>query len=200
VLARLDIPLPERLVEAETRRRRESLDEQLERSGATMESLLQAQGVTEEEFDAQTVVDARRRVKTGFVLDELARAEDLRVEQRELNAYLVEQAYRLGVPPERLAKEIVDRGQLGVAAAEVLRDKALTLLAERVTVTDAAGHPVDVKAIPEEARGDDGAPGGGDGAPAGGDGAPGGGDGAPAGEAGEAGAEGGEAGAEPAAE
>ena len=168
VLARLDIPLPERLVEAETRRRRESLDEQLERSGATMESLLQAQGVTEEEFEAQTVVEARRRVKAGFVLDELARAEPLRVEQQELNSYLVEHAYRLGVPPERFAKEIVDRGQLGAVAAEVLRDKALALLAERVTVTDAAGQPVDIKAIAEEARGEGAQAGEGDATEAGG--------------------------------
>jgi trigger factor len=59
----------------------------------------------------------------------------------------VEQAYRLGVPPDRLAKEIVDRGQIHVAASEVLRAKALRLLAERVNVTDSAGQPVDVKAL-----------------------------------------------------
>jgi len=80
------------------------------------------------------------------VLDELASAEDLRVEQEELNAYIVEQAYRLGVPPDRLAKEIVDRGQLPLAMAEVLRGKALRLLTERVTVTDEAGRPVDITA------------------------------------------------------
>ena len=72
---------------------------------------------------------------------------DLRVQQEELNGYIVEQAYRIGVPPDRLAKEIVDRGQLGVAMAEILRGKALRVLAERVKVTDEAGRPVDVKEI-----------------------------------------------------
>jgi len=81
------------------------------------------------------------------VLDELAREDDLRVQQEELNGYIVEQAYRLGVPPDRLAKEIVDRGQLGVAMGEILRGKALRVLAERVKVTDEAGRPVDVKEI-----------------------------------------------------
>jgi trigger factor len=66
----------------------------------------------------------------------------------------VEQAYRLGVPADRLAKEIVDQGQLGVAVTEVLRAKALDLLAERAAVTDEAGNPVDVKAITAEARGE----------------------------------------------
>ena len=62
----------------------------------------------------------------------------------------------MGVPPDRLAKEIVDRGQLGSAVAEVLRAKALDLIAERATVTDEAGQPVDVTAAlrPDEAEGE----------------------------------------------
>ncbi len=104
-------------------------------------------------------------MKASFVLDELASAEDLRVGQDELNAYIVEQAYRLGVPPDRLAKEIVDRGQLPMAMSEVLRGKALRLLTEQVTVTDEAGQPVDIKAA--AATGDDGSREDGDGEDAG---------------------------------
>jgi trigger factor len=131
VLSRLDIPLPDRLVESETESRQRSLDEQLERSGTTREAYLEARGITEPDLQAEITADARRSVKASFVLDELASAEDQRVEQEELNAYIVEQAYRLGVPPDRLAKEIVDRGQLPMAMSEVLRGKALRLLTER---------------------------------------------------------------------
>jgi trigger factor len=147
VLSRLDIPLPERLVAAETEGRENSLDEQLERSGITKEAYLESRGITADDLEAEIIVDARRAVKAGFVLDELARRDELKVEQEELNGYIVEQAYRLGVPPDRLAKEIVERGQLGVAMGEVLRGKALRLLAEQVKVTDEAGRPVDVQAI-----------------------------------------------------
>jgi trigger factor len=146
VLGRLDIPLPERMVASETEGRQRSLDEQLERSGITRDDYLETRGLSEADLDAEIAEEARRSVKASFVLDELASTEQLRVEQDELNAYLVEQAYRLGVPPDRLAKEIVDRGQLPVAMAEVLRGKALRLLTERVPVTDQAGRPVDVKA------------------------------------------------------
>jgi len=156
VLSRLDIPLPDRLVESETEGRQRSLDEQLEQSGTTRQAYLEARGVTELDLEAEIIADARRSVKASFVLDELASAEDLRVEQEELNAYIVEQAYRLGVPPDRLAKEIVDRGQLTMAMSEVLRGKALRLLTERVAVTDEAGRPVDIKAA--AAPDDDGAP------------------------------------------
>jgi trigger factor len=147
VLSRLDIPLPERLVAAETEGREGSLDEQLERSGTAKEAYLEARGITADDLEAEIIVDARRSVKAGFVLDELARQDELTVEQDELNAYLVEQAYRMGVAPDRLAKEIVDRGQLGIAMGEVLRGKALRVLAEQVKVTDEAGRPVDIKAI-----------------------------------------------------
>jgi len=154
LLARIDIPLPERLVASEIERREHSLDEQLERVGATRDSYLASRDLTPQDLDAEIAADARQSVKTGFVLDQIARSEELGVEQEELNAYIVNQAYRLGVPPDRLAKEVVDRGQLGVAISEVRRSKALDLLAERAAVTDEAGHAVDVKAITAEAAGD----------------------------------------------
>jgi trigger factor len=154
LLARIDIPLPERLVASEIERREHSLDEQLERVGATRDSYLASRDLTPQDLDAEIAADARQSVKTGFVLDQIARSEELGVEQEELNAYIVNQAYRLGVPPDRLAKEVVDRGQLGVAISEVRRSKALDLLAERAVVTDEAGHAVDVKAIAAEAAGD----------------------------------------------
>jgi trigger factor len=151
LLNRIDIPLPERMIAAEIDRREHSLDEQLERAGATRESYLQSRGLTGAELDEEMAADARRFVKSGFILDQIARQEELGIEQEELNAYLVEQAYRLGVPPDRLAKEIVDRGQLGVAVTEVLRSKALDLLAERAAVTDESGQVVDIKALAAEA-------------------------------------------------
>jgi trigger factor len=89
---------------------------------------------------------ARRSVKAGFVLDQLARQEELGIEQDELNSFVIEQAYRMGVQPDRLAQELTDRGQIGSVITEVLRGKALTLITERATVTDEAGQPVDVSA------------------------------------------------------
>ncbi len=89
---------------------------------------------------------ARRSVKAGFVLDQLARQEELGIEQDELNSFVIEQAYRMGVQPDRLAQELADRGQIGSVITEVLRGKALTLITERATVTDEAGQPVDVSA------------------------------------------------------
>ncbi|HEY1320602.1 MAG TPA: trigger factor [Streptosporangiaceae bacterium] len=159
LVGQLDIPVPERLVESEVEHREHSLTDQLERAGTSRAGYLESRGISDGELTAELKADAERSVKAGFVLDELAKAEELTVEQEELNGYIVEQAYRMGVPPDQLAKEIVDRGQLGFAAGEVLRSKALSLLAERVSVTDSKGEPVDVKALTAPAEADsDGEP------------------------------------------
>ena len=146
LLARVDIPLPEDLVNHEIASRERSLTDRLERSGNSMDEYLEATNQSAEELDTQFAEDARRSVKAGFILDKLATQEELGVDQDELAAYVTEQAYRMGVSPDRLAKELSERGQLASVAADVLRGKALTLLAERASVTDEAGRPVDVKA------------------------------------------------------
>jgi trigger factor len=146
LLARVDIPLPEDLVDREIASRRRSLADRLERSGNTMDEYLEATNQSAEELDTQFAEDARRSVKAGFILDKLATQEELGVDQDELAAYVTEQAYRMGVSPDRLAQELSERGQLASVAADVLRGKALTLIAERASVTDEAGRPVDVKA------------------------------------------------------
>jgi trigger factor len=152
LLARIDIPLPEGLVNREIESRKQSLAERLARSGNNIDEYLEATSQTPEDLDKQFADDARRSVKAGFVLDKLATDEELGVDQNELLMYLTEQAYRMGVSPDRLAKELSDRGQLGSAAADVLRSKALTLIAERAKVTDEAGNEVDIKAAVEEAE------------------------------------------------
>lgn len=157
VLAKVDIPLPDSLVQGEIDARRANLEEQLERAGTTREAYLQSSGQTGQQLEADMAEGARKSVKAQFVLDQLAQNEDLNVEQDELNAYVIEQAYRMGVQPDRLAQEITEHGQIGSVVADVLRGKALNLITERVTVTDDAGKPVDVSAAlrPDAADGEE---------------------------------------------
>jgi trigger factor len=154
LIARVDIPLPEGLIGREVASRRQSLSERLERSGGTIADYLKAANMSEKQFEEQLTEDARRGTKAVFVLDKLAAQEELSITQQDLAAYVTEQAYRMGVPADRLAKELSDSGQLGSAAADVLRSKALTLLAERAAVTDDSGREIDIKAAAAEGAGD----------------------------------------------
>jgi trigger factor len=142
LIEQLDIPLPERLVLSEVDARRDSLNEQLQRAGLSMDSYLESAGTTRAKLDEDFEESARRSVKAGFILDKIAAQEELGVTGEQLSAYVTEQAYRMGVAPDRLAQQLSDSGQLRAVAADVLRGNALTVLAERARVIDEAGRPV----------------------------------------------------------
>jgi trigger factor len=151
LLSRVDIPLPEDLITSEVASRKQALTERLQRSGNTMAQYLEVTNSTAEQLDEQFEQDARRSVKAGFVLDKLATQEELGLDQEELAAYVTEQAYRMGVQPDQLARQLSESGQLAAVAADVLRGKAMTLLAERAKVADESGRDIDIKAVEAEA-------------------------------------------------
>jgi trigger factor len=146
VLDQVDIPLPESVVAEEAKHNRESIENQLSRAGASLDGYLEMTNQTEEQFEADIEQRAQRAVKVSLVLDQLARNEELGVDQAELSAYVTRQAEQMGVPPDRLAQQLAENNQLSFAAAEVLRGKAMSLIAERVKVTDQSGNPVDITA------------------------------------------------------
>lgn len=144
LVSELDIPLPERIIEAEVEQRRHNLADQLSRAGLTMQAYLESAATTEAKLEQDFLADAERSVKAGFILDKVASEEDIKVTAEELSAYVTEQAYRIGVAPDQLAKQLSDSGQLQAVAADVLRGNALGWLAARARVVDEAGRPVDV--------------------------------------------------------
>jgi trigger factor len=147
LLDAVDIPLPESVVAAEIEQNKESVQQQLKRAGTDMESYLAATNQTAEQFDADAEGRARRAVKVSLVLDKLARQEEIGVSAEELSEYVARQAEQMGIAPERLAQQLTQNGQINFAAAEVLRNKALNLIAERAKVTDPSGAEVDVAAV-----------------------------------------------------
>ena len=153
----IDIPLPEKFVEHELEHRREAYDEQLAAAHLSMADYLQSRDQTEEEFDAELLKESQRGIKVGFILDEVVRGEDLKVNQAELSYYVADQAQRRGVAPEFFARQLTESGQIGLAVTEVLRLKAAELIAERAKVTDEAGNAVDVKVELEGLSGGEGA-------------------------------------------
>jgi trigger factor len=163
VLEQVDIPLPENLLEQEIEMRRRTLDDRLARSGMTRESYMDEAGLTEEGLEAEYATDAKRAVKAQFVLDKLAMQEKLGITQEELSQYLTQQAYRMGIQPEQLAKELQDRNQINAAVADVIRSKSLDIIAQRATIKDESGRTVDVTAIYGPADDDGGVADGADG-------------------------------------
>ena len=123
------------------------MHDQIQRAGADWETYLQMVGKTQDEFNTDLQEQSRRSVKTGLVLDQVARQEDLGVDDAELSYFVTQQAEQMGVDPGLLARQIAEGGQIGAAAAEVLRGKAIALLASKVKITDEAGHELDYNTL-----------------------------------------------------
>jgi trigger factor len=60
---------------------------------------------------------------------------------------VIMQAQRYGVSPQEFAQQMTQGGNLPALVADVRRNKALALVLERATVTDASGNPVDLSAL-----------------------------------------------------
>jgi trigger factor len=155
LLDRIDIPLPDKIVEAEIEHRTNGMVEQLERMGSSLDDYLESIGQSQLDFDADRQREARQGLKTTFVLDQLSLQEDLSVEPDEMSAYVVERARRMGVEPDRLANQLAESGQLPQVASEVLRGKAMDIIAQRAKITDEDGNDVDLE-LPTPPQGEAG--------------------------------------------
>lgn len=147
LLAATEVPVPEGVVAEEVGYRKESMGEQLEQMGSTLEQYLAAEDKSAEDFDAELTTNAQEAVKTQLVLDTLADAEEIGVNDQELTEEVVRRAQMSGQPPQQFADQLVRSGQLGAVVSDVRRGKALTLLLEHATVTDGGGNTVDLSAV-----------------------------------------------------
>jgi trigger factor len=142
LLDQVDVPLPDSVVADEAHRMQHQVQDQIQAAGADWDTYLQIVGKTQEEFTADLDEQARGSVKTSLVLDQLARQEDLGVDDAELSYFVTRQAEAMGVEPEVLARQLAEAGQIGAAAAEVLRGKAVARLVEQVQLHDEDGNDV----------------------------------------------------------
>ena len=154
LMEKLDIPLPESVIENEIQRRNEQLDQQLQMYGMSREKYLEDQEKSEEEYDTELKDGAREAVKGGFILDQLALQEELTVENEELTEYVVRNAMQMGVQPDVLAKHLTENGQIPAVVSEVLRTKALNLVVEHVKATDESGADIDIAALQRQESGE----------------------------------------------
>ncbi len=151
LLSKVEIPLPERVVEAEIEARGNNLEDQLAANGLTLEAYLASQGETQEQHDTHVKADVERELRTQFILDAIAAKEELAIEEAELTEYIVRRASRLGVSPDDYANQLVRSGTVPLAVADVLRSKALAHVLERATISDASGREVDLKQLEADA-------------------------------------------------
>jgi trigger factor len=158
LVERAGVPAPEGVVRDEVTHRKEHLTEELERLGRSLKEYLDLEQKTEEQIDTELAEAAAEGVKIQMVLDALAEAETIEVSNDEFGQEVVTRAQRVGVDPQQYYDQLVQSGAAGSIYGDVRRSKALTLLLDRVTITDTAGNPVSLQAVQEAAREEPGEP------------------------------------------
>jgi trigger factor len=125
---------PEKLVEAEFKHRLEHIESDLKEAGLTLDQYAETGGQTELEIRRDIRIDAAASVKAELLLEELARTQELQLEDEDVGREIGMIAARTQQDPQEVAQQLVRADQLGALVADVLRRKALDYLVEHVNV------------------------------------------------------------------
>jgi len=146
LLELIEVPVPEQLLQDEIETRKQNLEQyQFPMMGLTWESFLEREGKTLEEYNAQLEEQAKKGIKTQFILDELVKKEQLSVSQEELTEHLMRRAASSGMSPDQFAQAVVEGGQVPMLVGEVARGKALATIVEAAKVIDSNGETVNLE-------------------------------------------------------
>ena len=143
----IEVSLPEKIVDAEVDVRIHDALHSFDHDEEQFGHLLEEQGRTREEFDAEARTDAERAVKAQLVLDAVADEQNVVVGEQELTERVIYQAQRFGITPEEYVQRVQAAGQLGALYADLRRGKALASVVRGAVITDSAGNTVDIAAL-----------------------------------------------------
>jgi trigger factor len=139
LIERVDVELPERLVDEETERRVRSTRERAEERGTTLENVLQASGMDELQFRADARAHAVRAIKADLALEGVARAANIRATDGELDEAITAIAREAEREPKEVRRILESSGQIVPVAGDIIRKKALDLVVEHADVAGEEG-------------------------------------------------------------
>ncbi|GAA1823983.1 trigger factor [Nesterenkonia flava] len=136
VLAKLmelvEVPVPESVVESQIEQHFNAQGHSAGDEHDTEEHRSEIREQTEEAF------------RNEIVLDKIAEAEEVNVDQSELIEYIVSTASQYGMEPNQFAQMLDQAGQVPMIFGEVRRRKALAKVLEYAKVTDSNGAEIDL--------------------------------------------------------
>ncbi len=138
LLAAVSFPAPESLVAGERDSVLRQFIEENMRRGVPQEELEK----NKKELYESATRAASSRVRLQLILARIAEAEKIKVEEQDLNSWLMQEAMRSGQRAEKFAKELgKDREQVRAIQQQILFDKALDFLVTQATVKAATLPP-----------------------------------------------------------
>ncbi len=140
LIDKVDVDLPDTLVDEETEHRVRHAQERAEAAGLTLQQILDAQGLDELRFRADARSHALRAIKADLVLEAVARREEIQVSAEEIGGEIAALASSLGRDPKDVAKQLERTGQVVTLAGDIIRSKALDSIVEHADIVS-EGEP-----------------------------------------------------------
>lgn len=130
LIAAAKIPVSDELIEAEVNRH------------------LEGEGRLEDaEHRKEVTADSTKGFQSQMLLDAIAEAEEVKVNEQELLQYLFVTAQQYQMDANEFIKIVDQQGQIPAYVAEVARRKALSVVLEGAEVKDKKGNAVDISAF-----------------------------------------------------
>jgi trigger factor len=136
LLKLVDVPVSEELINADVERHLEGEGRQ-----------------SDDAHRVEVVIESTKSFQVQMLLDAIAEAEQVRVNENELLQYLMQASKSYGMDPNEFVKAVDEQGQIPSFVAEVARRKALSIVLEAAKVSDSNGKSVD---LAEFTKADDG--------------------------------------------
>jgi trigger factor len=130
MLADLEMPLPQGVVDAEVNRH------------------LEGENRLEDDVHRKEVIESTEKsLRTQLLLDALVEKLEVEVGQNELTQYLMQSASQYGMEPSEFIQTLQENNQIPSMVGEVARSKSLSVALAEVTVKDSKGKKVDLSSV-----------------------------------------------------
>src|ERR1700754_2596312 len=143
LLEQVDVPLPEKSVQAQVDDTLHNAIRALEHDEKRFEEALEAEGSSREEFDKDNQTNAEKAVKTQLLMDAIADKLDIQVGQNDLTERLVLMSRQYGLEPQQLLQYLQENNQLPAMFADVRRGLTVAAVVHGGIVTDTDGNVID---------------------------------------------------------
>lgn len=146
IIEKIDVDLPEKLIEAEVQARHDQINNQLAQAGLSLDQYLEDGDTdqTAEEFWAEVDARSRDALKAQLVLDKVADDHQVGVDQNDLTQHIIRKAQQGGTSPEQEAQHMMEHNHMAEWMTEIRRGKALALMVESAKVTGTDGEDLNL--------------------------------------------------------
>ena len=136
---RLDVEIPQKMIDDYVLRRRQELEARLSTRGISLGDYLEAVNYTEKRMEEEFGEEAERLIRNELVLEAVIRAEGLEVGDEELDREIERRADMIGIKAETLRSALQEREGLEELRRDMLMEKALKFLGEHAVFAGEGG-------------------------------------------------------------